>query len=286
MVKKFFFSVMFCAISMMTMAQTQSVTHVVQRGETIESIAKNYNVSVEDINKANPNADGMFYAGMKLAIPVSDGRSVKDDKISIQKEYVKSENFTQNETLQKEKAKESDKIVSPRVTEQDEKNGGWHAAIELGYGFLEGSRNYMYEITGGANYMWNNNIYAGARVGYNSARYSSSKGGFDAHFVEIPLEVGYGVLTKNKQFGFAPFASICGNISVSAKSKVGSGTHAVEIKAENAGGKICMDAKFGIRVMLAGFTITGSYHFPINKNQKRFFGEDSYPEISIGGFVW
>ena len=54
MIKKIFLTVVFCTVSVFTMAQSQTVTHVVQRGETIESIAEIYKVSVRDINKANP----------------------------------------------------------------------------------------------------------------------------------------------------------------------------------------------------------------------------------------
>lgn len=75
MIKRFFFSVLLCTVCVFAMAQSQTVTHVVQRGETIESIAEYYKVSVEDINKANPNADGMFYVGMKLVVPVGTANS-------------------------------------------------------------------------------------------------------------------------------------------------------------------------------------------------------------------
>lgn len=71
MIKKIFLSVLFCTVCMFGMAQSQTVTHVVQRGETLESIAEYYKVSVEDINKANPNADGIVYVGMKLSIPTN-----------------------------------------------------------------------------------------------------------------------------------------------------------------------------------------------------------------------
>ncbi len=71
MVKKIILSVLLCTVCMFSMAQSQTVTHVVQRGETIESIAQYYNVSVEDINKANPNADGVVYVGMKLNVPTT-----------------------------------------------------------------------------------------------------------------------------------------------------------------------------------------------------------------------
>ena len=56
---------MICAT--ISMAQTKS--HTVTRGETIESIAQKYGVTVEAIKQANPNMGSMFYVGMKLNIP-------------------------------------------------------------------------------------------------------------------------------------------------------------------------------------------------------------------------
>lgn len=60
MLKKLFLSAVLCTASMVAMAQSQIITHVVQRGETLESIAKYYNISVADLNNANPNADGIY----------------------------------------------------------------------------------------------------------------------------------------------------------------------------------------------------------------------------------
>lgn len=55
-------------VAMGTMAQT-TVTHTVERGETIESIAKKYGVTGQEIIKANPDAKEIMFAGMKLEIP-------------------------------------------------------------------------------------------------------------------------------------------------------------------------------------------------------------------------
>lgn len=49
-------------------AQT-TISHIVRRGETIESIAKKYEVSVEDLQQLNPSTKKYLYAGMKLVIP-------------------------------------------------------------------------------------------------------------------------------------------------------------------------------------------------------------------------
>ena len=38
MIKRFFLSVLLCTVCVLAMAQSQTITHIVQRGETIESL--------------------------------------------------------------------------------------------------------------------------------------------------------------------------------------------------------------------------------------------------------
>ena len=71
MMKRFFLSLSFAVASIVAMAQAETATHIVQRGETMESIAKDYNVNVDALNRLNPNADGVVYVGMKLKVPVA-----------------------------------------------------------------------------------------------------------------------------------------------------------------------------------------------------------------------
>lgn len=91
MIKKIILSALLVIACAFAKAQSQNVTHVVMRGETIESIANHYNVSVEDINKANPNIDGIIYVGMKLIIPTD---------LSLIQGEVKVENTRENENMQ------------------------------------------------------------------------------------------------------------------------------------------------------------------------------------------
>lgn len=51
----------------------QQVSHTVQRGETLDGIAKKYNVSVYALKNANPDMVDMPYVGMKLIIPKTTG---------------------------------------------------------------------------------------------------------------------------------------------------------------------------------------------------------------------
>lgn len=66
--KKLFFSFALMLASLSVSAQI-SQTHTVQRGETIEGLAKKYGISVSDLQQANPSVKEYFYAGMELVIP-------------------------------------------------------------------------------------------------------------------------------------------------------------------------------------------------------------------------
>ena len=283
MVKKIILSVLLCTVCMFTMAQSQTVTHVVQRGETIESIAQYYNVSVEDINKANPNADGVVYVGMKLNIPTSSDFSKTTPKEAPKKMAPIQKQVTENHT---------ENYVKHNDTQNnDEKVGKFEFAGELGFGFIKGADNFMYEATVGANYRLPYNIYVGARIGYNSANYigltkyegRSIEVEQKYHFLEIPLELGYALKNTSETLGVIPFVGFNTNIGLSGKNKLrtlgtGGKTESQKVKI---GGKVGLGARVGVRVCLWGFDITGSYQIPLNDKQKGWFGKDAFPEITL-----
>lgn len=66
--KKHFLSAAFFAMLSCSMAWAET-THKIQAGETLESIATKYGVTVEAIKKANPRTVRYVYAGMVLTIP-------------------------------------------------------------------------------------------------------------------------------------------------------------------------------------------------------------------------
>ena len=54
-----------------TIGMAQEVmSHVVERGETLESIAQKYGVTTAQIRETNPEISDFFYVGMKLTIPI------------------------------------------------------------------------------------------------------------------------------------------------------------------------------------------------------------------------
>ena len=287
MIKKMILSVLLCTVCVFTMAQSQTVTHVVQRGETIESIAEYYKVSVEDINKANPNADGIVYVGMKLNIPTSSKpQIVSNNDNQGGSTYTQENNIkhhSNNKVYQEHKYK--------AAKNEDEKVGKFEFAGELGFGFIKGADNFMYEATVGANYRLPYNLYIGARIGYNSANYTglikiegqniNAKQNY--HLLEIPIEFGYSLKNESETLGLIPFVGFNTNIGLSGKYKqriLGTGGKEEPQKVKK-GEKVGIGARVGVRVCLWGFDITGSYQIPLNDKQKGWFGKDAFPEITL-----
>ena len=287
MIKKMILSVLLCTVCVFTMAQSQTVTHVVQRGKTIESIAEYYKVSVEDINKANPNADGIVYVGMKLNIPTSSKpQIVSNNDNQGGSTYTQENNIkhhSNNKVYQEHKYK--------AAKNEDEKVGKFEFAGELGFGFIKGADNFMYEATVGANYRLPYNLYIGARIGYNSANYTglikiegqniNAKQNY--HLLEIPIEFGYSLKNESETLGLIPFVGFNTNIGLSGKYKqriLGTGGKEEPQKVK-IGGKVGIGARVGVRVCLWGFDITGSYQIPLNDKQKGWFGKDAFPEITL-----
>lgn len=267
--------VLFSIISVF--AQTVK-THVVERGETLASIAEKYSVTKEDIVKLNPDAAQFIYVGMELKIP-EGGNALPKNPNSFNAEKV---------MLNNQQTKENDAVNYGEESK-------WSACFELGYGFLpklEGvsGSNYAYRATFGFNYAIKDGLYAGARIGYNSSNvYSyihtsgnSVSGEYNCHFLCIPSEIGYNIpFDEQFKFGIIPFAGLDFNIGLSGKSKIKENK---ETKKENIkiGGKIAVGARVGVCLKLWDWCIIGSYVLPVNDKQKEFFTDKAYPEICIG----
>lgn len=262
-------------------AQVTTVKHVVVRGETLEDIAKSYNVTKEEIISLNPSAAQFVYVGMELTIPKKEIAGATNTVPSQQNETVPA-------SAQPESATGStNDSYSSSDMDYDLK---WGPIIEIGYGFIKGSDNFTYEATIGANYNITQDAYVGARIGYNSANYFTSVSEIGAylnatttvHILRIPLEVGYKFLDSNRKIGTVPFASLGFNIGLSGKRKYKSNIVDMKDDKLKVGGKVGIDGILGARIYLWELTLSGGYHFPFNDEQKKWFGKDAYPMISIG----
>lgn len=65
---------MVCCACISVMAQTNTIKHIVDRGETLQSIAKRYATTAAKIIELNPDAKQFVYVGMELVIPNTQER--------------------------------------------------------------------------------------------------------------------------------------------------------------------------------------------------------------------
>lgn len=76
------------------MAQTNTIKHTVDRGETLQSIAKRYATTEAKIIELNPNAAQFVYVGMELVIP----NAQEHKQANIPVEYTNPSNSTASST--------------------------------------------------------------------------------------------------------------------------------------------------------------------------------------------
>lgn len=267
--------------------------HTVQRGESLQSIADKYKVSVAQLVEANPGSDNLFYVGLILNIPTSK-EVVIDRTGDVTQEPALPLNQPKNQTIAE--VKQGTDVESTF----QEVGPGYDFAMVLEYGFLskpEGvsGSNWTYGVTVGINYFFNEigkKLFVGARVGYNSANYSMSaryQGDYvssemTSHFISIPLNVGYAISSDDKRFAISPLAGFDINLCVSGNQKYkvrGSYGYSDENKVKLKK-KMGLDARVGAQLRLWGFDVGVSYIIPLDKNDKMYFGDDAYVALNIG----
>lgn len=261
-------------------AQEGYVEHKIAKGETLYSIAEKYGVTVAEIKKANPKAGNYFYAGMTIQIPKNRG-DVNTNPIAVGDNNSNNTGNNTNYMI-------SPKYESTYTNESDEfeKNS---LTTEFGYGFIEDAFALKYAI--GTRHSFTKSFYVGAQIAYNHFNLHRRIGGkYDnviektkMHFIYLPLETGYKFMTEDGKWGIIPFAGLGLNIGLKGKTKIDYiGDDYEEEYKLKVGGKLGLEGRIGVHVSLAGFLLSASYHLPLNSKQEGFFGEDAYPEISIG----
>ena len=67
--KNFYVTILLTLFSVISIQGQETIKHIVQRGETFESIAKDYNLSQTELQSVNYDMD-IFYTGLEINIPV------------------------------------------------------------------------------------------------------------------------------------------------------------------------------------------------------------------------
>lgn len=83
------------------------VKHIVQKGETIESIANNYGTTVIEILSLNPRANKFLYVGMELQIPPKNNSQDNAPETEIEMIESPEETTTSKNTLHSQSGKQA-----------------------------------------------------------------------------------------------------------------------------------------------------------------------------------
>lgn len=103
--KRFFVAILMVAFSVsFAVAQTSTVKHTVDRGETLQSIAKRYATTEAKIIELNPDAAQFVYVGMELTVPTMKAHdAAKEDNYKTMNNNIvtqtTSDHFIENSTL-------------------------------------------------------------------------------------------------------------------------------------------------------------------------------------------
>lgn len=263
--------------------------HTVQRGETLESIAKNYRITVAQLVEANPKAADLFYVGLKLNIPEATTAQTPTQAPAREADATQP---TDN--------RPTNNNPSPSNDNEEVQGPGWDAQMELSYGFLTKPKgasgsSYTYGVDLAMAYWFTEKkkgFFASAGLGYNSANYRSlSREGVGhynsftttSHFVTVPIKAGFAFCTDNKNFGVTPFIGSNLGLMVKTKNKykeIG-GDHS-EGSAKTNKVKFTPDFRIGAMFRIYEFNVGAFYSMPITKDTKSFFGKDAYVGVSLG----
>lgn len=244
--------------------QATGTEYKIQRGESIESIAKAHGVTVYDIMEANPNADGTFYAGMKIIIPAKrnevkeevHGEQAVGNSVSVMKAPEVAN--TDNET---HKLGDVDFAYEGIVAYQ-EFNGDGGDMFSGGFGFKLGL---------GAKAWLSETAYIKGLLGYKGMlvdiRKRAGDGSLSTHSVYLPLYAG--VKIKKVFVEAGPYFDYI----VKGEMEIGTGSNKVKAKIK--------DDKFSAGLALnIGY---GEFCVSLGMGLTKFAGMEKCKEFFIGG---
>lgn len=160
--KKLFF-LLLMVIS--TTAMAQQFTHSVKAGETLSSIAAQYNVTVDQLRAANPQVSNSFYVGMALNIP---GNVAQQPATQTNYDYSTYNYAQNNESSSSRKAK-----FRPK---------GYNGFFEVSSGLdLDGGDILLTTVTTIHGFRFNPRIFLG--LGVEAQAYNHE----DFHYTALPV---------------------------------------------------------------------------------------------------
>lgn len=193
-----------------TAISAQTVTeHTVGRGETLESIAKKYNTTTNEITSLNPNAAQFIYVGMKLKIPVKTGKNGNISSDNNAKNEIRISNNQINTVAETGNGnKKNNKVRSSGVYKQQYENYKRNTDVRIEESTLQDSKTNMndychyglaynasFEDAGHGSYGLDGTVYFSSGFGFNMGIWANY-GLVDSDFAGVSFTIGpaYGFL--------------------------------------------------------------------------------------------
>lgn len=254
-------------------AGASALEHTVQRGETLESVAKAYNITTQQLVNANPGADKLFYVGLKLNIPEANAAATMP---------------AANESVQTLPVPDAEN--TPETTEEtsveEEQGPGWTPILDLNFGFTPKEKGLKNQVSldiaasFGAAYWFMNRmdgVFASAALGYDGKVYSypADKISTTIHMISVPIKAGYAISTANRNFAVTPYIGFDLAITVAGSSKMG------DYKFDVDTGKFIPTFKVGAMIRLASYDVGAYFRVPMGDEAKAVFGSKGHFGISV-----
>lgn len=315
-IKPFKISLIGLFIAIANLSVSAETTHVVDRGETLESIAKKYGVTSAQIIELNPTAAQFIYVGMELNIPEKIVQPVYQQSSTILPEGTTTQYSASPQQFQNAQSVSAAATYENRV-------GKWTPTMSFGINLIPKPKDYDNNrcskylgvgmiISLGANYFFTDVCYFSTRVGYRWAsqswivedygesvmdtEFSRGKltdGSYDNdyyvaktsvdgtfHMIDAIIELGVLHRIHDSKWGIGFFANVEPGIGIAGKINYKNGGY--EKSRGNFGGEFVAGAAVGITLCYKDIKIRPAVNFAINDNYKSVTNDKASFQISFG----
>lgn len=298
-------ALVFALVALTAVAQTEMsvVTHVMQKGETLQTIASRYSTTPQAIIELNPEAAEFTYVGMELKIPAVTATAHSTTPV-----YTPSTMSERNDvppTSYSDNASQQNYVEDVAETNiaGTTKFAGEYGALfisknkKLG---ADGGRNFGMKVNFGMQYYITEAFYGNARLGYQSVIQSleyknipyinsigkKSEGtkriSCDVHLINLPLELGFSYLLPNTSIRMGLYAGLDLGVGVAGGKVETSNPNGSKTKTgEGASGELFAGFTAGLNLLFDGYGIRPSVVLGLNDNYKGLLYDKAQLQICI-----
>lgn len=290
------------------------IKHTVARGETVESIAKKYGVTTQQLLNANPDIAQFIYVGMELTIPGVDNELAKN-AIPENNSISETDGFVQTNSANGYLTAQSKFTPIFQIS-----IGSFGKLKEFNGIKTKKNLNLSMAITGGVRYAINEYFYSAAMLGYRFVSTSfhiddynqtikllkkyeqdNSRGLTRGHYVDgdyskpdletttyekishliiLPVEIG-GKYPITDNFSLGAYTGLEFGTSIITKTTYKNGSEKYNPKKEDSESFI-LGWNVGLNIDFGSFILRPNINLGLNKQYKSLFNKNPLFQVSFG----